>query len=612
MPTRLLDLGNEGAKTWRIIESQGQDRVEYIALSHRWSKSTPELLSSNYEAYHEHQPDSILPQDYQDVISICRAIPIRYLWIDSLCIVQKDGGFDFRREAPMMIDIYQHAYLTLMICWDFAGTSIFRKCSPRSIPRPRPPQSDDHDLHDLSNLDINPDDFVFVTYREDFSMNTEDASINTRAWVLQERYLSKRILYLGNDQLYWECDGEGNGHPVLSELFSKIIESSGRQSATIPFGGGREPTWNQIIQKYTACQLTYEEDRVVAIAGLARVLSKRTGETYFAGIWLEHWAHDLLWATTKERVSSSGLDVPNTKQSTTPTSTPPSWSWLSFSGTVRAYRYGYWRSDFLTTKLNSFELDDVRPLAMLTGSIISPQDSDPFTFFDQAILKIKCLLIPVEFNHMVDKNHFLGQLSIPFNPRILYHDEIPSGLNFLQLTDEYGDGPTFEVNFSRPVDPSSACYFLPVVLEKENFVDASADTFHNAIVAGLLIQQTLERDKQEFTRVGTLLGKEDEPSISPLISNTIVRQGIGSTPSSLNTQDETAFESKLGNFAADMVSCPVPVYCCDIDIDMEDGSRNSTSDGEGDSSSDESIWEMVECSSLPYFATAKWTTILLV
>lgn len=80
MPTRLLNLGNTNSEAWRI--SQDPAHVLYAALSHRWSSDTPELQTKNYKNYCDSQPDTALPQNYQDIISICRAIPIQYLWID--------------------------------------------------------------------------------------------------------------------------------------------------------------------------------------------------------------------------------------------------------------------------------------------------------------------------------------------------------------------------------------------------------------------------------------------------------------------------------------------------------------------------------------------------
>ena len=284
MPARLLDVGSKDSKTWRVVETQG--RVPYVALSHRWSRHTPRLLRSNYPSYHLPQADNILPQNYQDVISTCRAIPIRYLWIDSLCILQDDiDGLDFRHEAPVMSDIYEHAVLTMMIGWEFTDASLFRKRHPRSIPRPALPRH----FPDLSNywpVPISgPGEYAFVDCTHDFEIHVAGAPINSRGWVLQERCLSRRILYLSNDQLFWECDGNFNGFVSMEVSPDSAYDRSLRQSIHLLPHDSSAMDWSKILGKYCGSSLTYEQDRLVAIAGLAKATARLTGDTYLAGIW---------------------------------------------------------------------------------------------------------------------------------------------------------------------------------------------------------------------------------------------------------------------------------------------------------------------------------------
>lgn len=55
---------------------------------------------------------SVLPQTFQDAISITRTMGIQYLWIGCLCIVQDDAQ-DWERESENMVDYYSAAYLNL-------------------------------------------------------------------------------------------------------------------------------------------------------------------------------------------------------------------------------------------------------------------------------------------------------------------------------------------------------------------------------------------------------------------------------------------------------------------------------------------------------------------
>lgn len=44
-------------------------------------------------------PITELPQTFHDAIEVCRALNIRYLWIDSLCIIQNDHQVRMTREV---------------------------------------------------------------------------------------------------------------------------------------------------------------------------------------------------------------------------------------------------------------------------------------------------------------------------------------------------------------------------------------------------------------------------------------------------------------------------------------------------------------------------------
>lgn len=60
----------------------------------------------------------ILPDQFQEAIRITRAIGNKYIWIDSLCIVQKEPDLaDWNIESMNMTDVYQGAYLTIAIAW---------------------------------------------------------------------------------------------------------------------------------------------------------------------------------------------------------------------------------------------------------------------------------------------------------------------------------------------------------------------------------------------------------------------------------------------------------------------------------------------------------------
>lgn len=103
LPHRIIDLGpiNAGPRPWiRIKETAPGELGRYAAVSHCWGDSSNvlKLTSESLPHFANGLPWDHLSPLYQDVISISMQLHIRYIWIDSLCIVQDDLT-DRHREA---------------------------------------------------------------------------------------------------------------------------------------------------------------------------------------------------------------------------------------------------------------------------------------------------------------------------------------------------------------------------------------------------------------------------------------------------------------------------------------------------------------------------------
>jgi Heterokaryon incompatibility protein (HET) len=117
LPTRVIDVGPSDASIEpRLIISKGRDGA-YIALSHRWGApdlSKPQLTTTaaNLPAMIEKIPLESMPLNYKDAVITTRKLSFRYLWIDSLCIIQ-DSMQDWEAESAKMGEVYQNAQLTI-------------------------------------------------------------------------------------------------------------------------------------------------------------------------------------------------------------------------------------------------------------------------------------------------------------------------------------------------------------------------------------------------------------------------------------------------------------------------------------------------------------------
>lgn len=101
LPTRLIDVGEKGGISVRLYETKHDDVFEYLALSHPWGPN----VSPRFCTYPEN-----LSQHLQEIlVEVTRSLNQRYLWIDSVCIIQGDAG-DWAWEAKHMEMIFSHAY----------------------------------------------------------------------------------------------------------------------------------------------------------------------------------------------------------------------------------------------------------------------------------------------------------------------------------------------------------------------------------------------------------------------------------------------------------------------------------------------------------------------
>lgn len=113
LPSRVLDLClQDASKDIRLIETHGS-RGLYAALSHCWG-TVPLIrtLKDTVTATMLRIEFLRLNRTFQDAVTITRKLKLRYLWIDSLCIIH-DSCSDWERESAKMGDIYRNALLTM-------------------------------------------------------------------------------------------------------------------------------------------------------------------------------------------------------------------------------------------------------------------------------------------------------------------------------------------------------------------------------------------------------------------------------------------------------------------------------------------------------------------
>lgn len=89
--------------------------MPYVALSYVWGNEGQlhRLTSENLSKYLVGIDPLLLPPTITDAIHVTHTVlRVRFLWIDSVCIIQ-DSREDKHREVAKMRDVYDYAFLTI-------------------------------------------------------------------------------------------------------------------------------------------------------------------------------------------------------------------------------------------------------------------------------------------------------------------------------------------------------------------------------------------------------------------------------------------------------------------------------------------------------------------
>ncbi|KAH8805539.1 hypothetical protein F5884DRAFT_860144 [Xylogone sp. PMI_703] len=166
---------------------------------------------------------------------------------------------------------------------------------------------------------------------ENLTCHTEDgvSYLDDRAWTLQERLLSPRMLH--------NSAAEGGSED----------------------GGAGKAGWQAIVREYTRRDIAFISDKLPAISGLAEIFQQRTKDEYLAGIWKSNLPLDLLWDSFKVRTALFG-EKEYLSARRHPEYYAPSWSWasvtgpISFSGSSKAILCQVMSAEYTPAQSNIF------------------------------------------------------------------------------------------------------------------------------------------------------------------------------------------------------------------------------------------------------------------
>ncbi|PPQ98372.1 hypothetical protein CVT26_013578 [Gymnopilus dilepis] len=303
-PTFLVDVGAERPCLRRTADLPSRPR--YFTLSHRWGGSHIfQLKNANLATLLTGFDLANLPKTFRDAIFITRRLGYQYLWIDSLCIIQ-DSKEHWQTESTIMGDIYRGSMCTIAALGATDGDSgCFKTRNPLCFEACRFELAKDYTVQ-----------LAAGRVKKQLSLTGYGPSVeplHERAWVMQEWMLSPRTLHFGTFGLYWECvSGSANDHdPKLWK--NPTPQFTIHQTCSMDITGKFDESyiafwrwWVRVISSYNPCGLTYGTDKLVAIAGLVKLVESKTRLHNIAGLWREFIFPELLWYTGEPRQRPTG------------------------------------------------------------------------------------------------------------------------------------------------------------------------------------------------------------------------------------------------------------------------------------------------------------------
>lgn len=119
VPKRLLDLQFGDLTSIRLVNTSEEGiMASYATLSHCWGPKTKEneFITTLGETENLYMTKGIkvsaLSTNFQQAIAVARFIGVRYIWIDSLCIIQGEHS-DFHTEGQVMHKVYRNSYCNI-------------------------------------------------------------------------------------------------------------------------------------------------------------------------------------------------------------------------------------------------------------------------------------------------------------------------------------------------------------------------------------------------------------------------------------------------------------------------------------------------------------------
>lgn len=512
LPTRLIDIKPDGLEDDVVLVESASlpSMAPYIALSYCWGgirpecTTTPDSLSANKRCI----PWLKLPKTFQDAITVARQMSIRYMWIDSICIIQGDDD-DWKREGGKMFQVYKNSYLTFAATWGESSISGLFDENKRS-----------HFKNSwkrlcVAELQYNGERWPVYLQRFHNSILFEHEHhpigfglpLFERAWTFQERMVASRVLFFGPTEVSFECLSHSCCHCGGTASYSskgralritqlqedslrgtnEALESQVIWSDVPTRNRQAKYDWRELVRMYSTMDMSFARDKLLAIGALAQLWQKvLPRDQYLAGHWSGTLIEDLLWCD----FGSSGC-IGHYHWQLPSNTWCPTWSWAH----IQRHHDLHWP--------DRFNRGLFYPMADVVQASCEYVGENPFGVLEKGQLVLHSYLLP--FMACRYSNEKEKPNSLVSRYAALYLDE-GGQYSFLRPppTDDEHDNLVMETDYvlRRGI---TQIYFL--------YMGCMSYSYSSSIDWYYLVLKPTDNTKRTFSRVGVMFTSAESFSI---------------------------------------------------------------------------------------------------
>lgn len=244
------------------------------------------LSKENYEKLSEegslHTIRNELPRTVNDAIDLVKALSLRYLWVDGLCLIQDDER-DVREGIERMKSIYHESYFTLV-----AGSGSDASAGLYGMSNQR--------QHGALSLTEHGGSRSRLAILYSIDKLLDDSTYRTRGWTFQEFVLPRRTLIFINGQAHFRCREANWSEDSWANEWIHCLDADDSNILRVPDpdDGFMPSLWayQKLMEEYSSRKLRNDGDVLRAVAGVVRPMAAGMDTLLIEGLpgyYLDHF-----------------------------------------------------------------------------------------------------------------------------------------------------------------------------------------------------------------------------------------------------------------------------------------------------------------------------------